>query len=300
MGATAPAPATALNEPTALCDPANADSAKTTATADSTRAADKAQTPATEPPHTHDDAQVISGTKAATDASAGATDEPSQPKSSAPQLPSVLKRIGPVNLYTQHNLHKLDLTLITDEASWEVLVKQLNKQQKNELLDNMAAFIISLPDVDTHIDDKKIFTPTHREITTLIDDMLARTAQLAEIPDFINPITVQPDSYACTYHGRGLCKIKNILDGQLETSLQLLQLHHLHVASCMAPSANRHCCNAHGVPHHSPQSQHAVPGPHCVYTRLCTAASSTDTIHQRRQQAQEQERRCVSAIVFRT
>ncbi len=82
----------------------------------------------------------------------------------------------------------------------------------------MAAFIISLPDVDTHIDDKKIFAPTCKEIATLIDDIFAKTVQLAEIPDFINLTTVQTDSDACAYHGRSLGEIKNILD---ETTLTI-------------------------------------------------------------------------------
>ncbi len=102
--ATAPAQATAHNEQTPSCDQVNAVPAKTTKPADSARVADKAETPATEPQHTHNDAQAISG----------ATDELSQPKSSAPQRPSVPKRIGPVKLYMQHNLHKVDLMLVTD------------------------------------------------------------------------------------------------------------------------------------------------------------------------------------------
>jgi hypothetical protein len=42
--------------------------------------------------------------------------------------------------------------------------------------------------------------------------MLTKTAQLAEIPDFINPIAVQHDRNAGAYHGRGLSDIKNVLD----------------------------------------------------------------------------------------
>jgi hypothetical protein len=91
-GATAPAPAAACKEDTPAKVAANAVPAKTTAPADSTRAVDKAQTPATEPQCTHDDAQATLSTQEATDATAQTTDKPSQQKTRAQQLPSVPKR----------------------------------------------------------------------------------------------------------------------------------------------------------------------------------------------------------------
>ncbi len=137
-----------------------------------------------------------------------------KPKNVASQLPAVPKRIGPVNLYTLHrgNLHKVDLTTVTDEASWKALVKPLKVDQENELLANMATFILSLSEIDTHIDDKQILKTTRAEIATLIDGMLMNTAHLAEIPDFVNPIVAQHDSDPATYHGRGLGDIKNMLN----------------------------------------------------------------------------------------
>ena len=122
------------------------------------------------------------------------------------------KRIGPINLYTLHNLHKVDLTAVTDEESWKALVKPLNEQQKNELLANMATFILSLSEINTHIDNKQILKTTRAEIAKLIDGMLMNTAHLAEIPDFVNPIAARHDSNSATYHGRGLGNIKNMLD----------------------------------------------------------------------------------------
>jgi hypothetical protein len=106
----------------------------------------------------------------------------------------------------------VDLTAVTDEESWEVLVKLLNEQQKNELLANIATFVLSLPEVNTHVDDKKILKVTCTEIAALINSMLTKTAQLAEIPNFINPIAVQHDNDAAAYHGRGLSDIKGVLD----------------------------------------------------------------------------------------
>jgi hypothetical protein len=177
--ATAPAPATARIEQTPSSDQHNTVSAKTTKAADSARVADKAETPSTKPPHTHYDAHAAPGATTATDKSTSTADGLSQPKSSAGQLPSVPKRIGPVNLYIQHNLHKVELMLVTDEESWEAIVKPLNNPQKNELLANMVAFIISLYEVDVHIEDRNILPPTRMEIETLLDNMFAKTAQLA-------------------------------------------------------------------------------------------------------------------------
>jgi hypothetical protein len=152
------------------------------------------------PPHTHNDAQ------------AATTSAANKPKNVAPQLPPVPKRIGPVNLYVTHNLHKVDLTTITDEKSWKALVKPLKMEQENELLANMATFILSLSEIDPHIDDKQILKTTRAEIAELINGMLTSTAHLAEIPDFVNPIAAQHDSDSATYHGRGLGDIKNMLD----------------------------------------------------------------------------------------
>jgi hypothetical protein len=168
--------------------------------ANKTRVTDKAQTQTVKPPHTHNDAQ------AATTSAANKT------KNIAPQLPPVPKRIGPANLYVTHNLHKVDLTAVTDEESWKTLVKPLKMEQENELLDNMATFIFSLSEIDPHIDDKQILKTTRAETAELIDDMLMKTAHLAEIPDFVNPIAAQHDSDSATYHGRGLGDIKNMLD----------------------------------------------------------------------------------------
>jgi hypothetical protein len=53
---------------------------------------------------------------------------------------------------------------VVDEESWPVIMNVVTEPQRNELLTNMAALIFSLTEVDPHIEDKPILTPTRQEL----------------------------------------------------------------------------------------------------------------------------------------
>ncbi len=43
------------------------------------------------------------------------------------------------SLYTNHNLHKVDLVSVVDKESWQAVLAPLTKPQQDELLNHMAA-----------------------------------------------------------------------------------------------------------------------------------------------------------------
>jgi hypothetical protein len=169
------------------------------------------------------------------------------------------KKTSPLSLFTQAELHNDKLLSVTSAEDWTTKTKNMTKGETDELTNRMAAFILSLEDVNAFVPDTLLPNPT--ELQRKLRNLITTSHSIAIMKDFVQPYTVAHASgkNPAGFHGKGLNALVNLLDERVPLAAptlrtgRLLQLCRSEPRVPMARPGHGYHSNAHGIPDHGEQ-----------------------------------------------
>jgi hypothetical protein len=154
------------------------------------------------------------------------TDEAQAPATSSPvasaankpkksPLPHTTKKTSPLSLFTQATLHDDHLLSVTSAEDWTAKTNNMTKGEKEELTNRMAAFILSLEEVNVFVPDTLLPNPT--ELQSYLRHLIATSHRIATMKDFVQPYAVTHASGKgpAGFYGKGLNAFVDLLDKQI-------------------------------------------------------------------------------------
>jgi hypothetical protein len=185
--------------------PVTAPQAKTNAEGTKKTKSSSAPTPAavaTNPPNI---TEVAAGSSPASSAA-------NKPKKSP--LPHAAKKTSPIIVFIRTALHNYELLSVTSAEDWTAKTGKMTRDETEELTNRMAAFVLSLGDVDPFVSDKILPNPT--ELQGALRHLLATSERIAMMKDFVQPLAVTKSGKSpAGFHGKGLNAIVDMLDDQI-------------------------------------------------------------------------------------
>jgi hypothetical protein len=132
-------------------------------------------------------------------------------------LPHATKKTSPLSLFTQAELHNDELLSVTSAEDWTTKTKNMTKGEKDELTNRMAAFILSLEDVDAFVPETTLPKPARQDLQSNLQKLLTTSPRITLLKDFVQPHIVIDDSgkNPAGYHGQGLNALVNLLDDRV-------------------------------------------------------------------------------------
>jgi hypothetical protein len=80
-------------------------------------------------------------------------------KSKKPPLPHAAKKTSPITVFIRAALHTYELLSVTSAADWTAKTGKMTRDETEDLTNRMAAFVLSLGDVDQFVSDKILPNP---------------------------------------------------------------------------------------------------------------------------------------------
>ncbi len=163
---------------------------------------------------TSDKLQAPSPTDAAQSAANSSPVSSTANKTKKSALLHATKKTSPLSLFTQAGLHKDCLLSVTSADDWQTKTKNMTKGEKDELTNWMAAFILSLEEVNTFVPDTFLLKTTPPDLQSKLRNLIATSPRIASMKDFVQPYAVTHESgkNPAGFHGKGLNALVDLLD----------------------------------------------------------------------------------------
>jgi hypothetical protein len=103
---------------------------------------------------------------------------------------------------------------VTSAEDWTTKTKNMTKGEKDELTNRMAAFILSLEDVDAFVPETNLPNTARQDLQSNLQKLLTTSPRITMLKNLVQPHIVKDDSgkNPAGYHGQGLNALVNLLN----------------------------------------------------------------------------------------
>ena len=123
-----------------------------------------------------------------------------------------------MSLYTRNNLHDTDLVSVTSEESWTSATGTMTKTQKDDLINRMATFVLSLESVDAFIPRQQMLKPLRAQLQKDLCALFDTSLHITVMQDFVQPLVLTSGKDPAGYHGKGQETILALLENSMRST----------------------------------------------------------------------------------